>query len=254
MIALPFLLLAYTSGASAISITFENGLHGYTGTQDTYISGKHEQREKNYGTAKSLLLKAGNKPENILLGFDISSLPSHLIIDSATLWLYKLSGAHDPIAKVFEITSGPWSEGDGGNATLGDVDWIHRNHPGTAWNTPGLGAGTDYETPFSDSEHLFGGKGWHNWDVSSIVKDWYSGEDPNYGFVLKAWGDTNEQKFASSESPSWCIRPKLTINYHNQHQQQHQHCAVPEPTSLTLLGLGLFGFLGNKIKERSKKI
>lgn len=225
--------------ASAVMVVFQNGLNGYTGTQDTYISAAASQQEKNYGTADKLILRAGSTPRNILISFDINSLPENLCIDSATLSLYKLRTTVDPIGSAYKIISGSWSEGDGGNATTGDVDWNHRIHGGTAWNTPGLGANTDYELPAADSENLTV-NGWYTWNITSIFQNWYNGIDPNYGLVFKATGDTPFLEFASSENGYCYKRPKLIINY-------HPGCGIiPEPVSLNLLGFALLGLFKAK--------
>lgn len=237
--------------AGAVTVVFQNGLNDYTGTRDTYISAAASQQEKNYGTANKLILRAGSTPRNILISFDINSLPENLCIDSATLSLYKLRTTVDPIGSAYKIISGPWAEGNGGSATLGDVDWNHRIHgrtsplpviPNIAWNSPGLGAGTDYEIPAVDSENLTI-NGWYDWDVTSILQDWYEGTDPNYGIVFKATGDTPFLEFASSENGHSYKRPKLIINY-------HPDCGIiPEPESLSLLGFALLGlFKAKKIK------
>ena len=70
--------------AGAAMIVFQNGLNGYTGTQDAYISSAASQREKNYGTADRLILRAGSVPKNILL-ISILSLMIYALIQQPYL-------------------------------------------------------------------------------------------------------------------------------------------------------------------------
>jgi hypothetical protein len=236
-----FLPFIFIQSVSAATIVFQDGLNGYTGTQDTFIM---YNSENNFGIRNIIYLKelsgAGytDRTANALFSFDISAIPANMHITSATLSLYKALETVDPIGSLYKITSGPWVEGNANGSPLnGAPDWFDRAHGTAPWNIPGLGAGTDYDPTPSDSVAL-AAPGWYDWDTTSIVDDWYTGTSANYGFVLKASGQSLYQIFVSSEfnSSYEYLRPKLTVTY--------------EPATLSLLGAGLLGLLGLRKKAK----
>lgn len=53
-----------------------------------------------------------------------------------------------------------------------------------------------------------------NFDITSVVKDWYKGTRPNYGIMIRNQTETDaKQEFLSSENPTPTKTPKITINY-----------------------------------------
>ena len=53
---------------------------------------------------------------------------------------------------------------------------------------------------------------WNSIDVTDLVRDWYDGTVPNYGFLLEQ-GETLYANYASSESSNIGSRPMLEIGY-----------------------------------------
>ncbi|MFZ5800477.1 MAG: DNRLRE domain-containing protein [Candidatus Omnitrophota bacterium] len=242
-----FGLVAILPANASTTYTFQNGLNGYSGTQDNSIRGVNSKKEYNYGTNQRLYLRAGTYVSHILLYFDISSLPSNMCILSSTLKLYKLETTSDPTSYIYQITAGPWSEGTKGGdpATAGDSDWNHRIHDTASWAAPGMLAGTDYDATAADVVPL-GANGWYEWNVTSIVQDWYNNVDPNYGFVIKLVDNNwDEQKFASSEHDTLAWRPKLIV----QCEACQQNNVIPEPATVSLFAIGLLGLFRPRRKK-----
>ena len=122
----------FVSPAFAYSVVYQDGLNGYSGTQDTFV---RYNLDVCYGNRPTLYFLDGitntgvDRDTSMLLSFNISSLPTNAQITSATVSLYKLYDTVDPVASVYKITSGPWSEGTkNGTADPGSADWYHRVH------------------------------------------------------------------------------------------------------------------------------
>lgn len=126
--------------------------------------------------------------ERGLLKFDISSLPKGYRVKSAKLHLYVLGvfmwdgKKWAPLAslartiQVHRITTN-WT---GWSLTY----WSYATFPDKLWNTPG----GDFE-PATDAVKTEVPRAWNVWTVTRDVEAWYSGESPNYGWLLK---DANE--------------------------------------------------------------
>lgn len=132
----------------------------------------------------------GGQPsdERGLLKFDISSLPKGYRVKLAKLYLYVLGvfmwdgerwAPIPSLARTIQVhkVTTDWI---GWSLT----DWSYAAFPDKLWNTPG----GDFK-PATDAVKSEVPRTWNVWTVTRDVKAWYSGESPNYGWLLK---DANE--------------------------------------------------------------
>lgn len=193
-----------------------------------------------------------------LVGFDVSDIPTNNIVNSATLTLtYRRNQGTDVTGrKLAKLAAGSsWSEGPNvhePNATSGGVTWNNRiTHPTTAtpWSTAGAlgfgdgdGGGTnplDQSGAHMTFDTIGGTTGSYQqktFDVTAWVQDWVTNPANNQGMVT--WGGTNGgidafwAMVGTDDSAAPSFRPSLVIDY-----------MVPEPTSLLLVGAGMFAFM-----------
>ncbi len=219
---------------------FQQGLDGYAGVEDAWVSSNDwdnpPQYSENYGQNELLSLERDGG-DNPLLRFDLSSIPAHSEIISATLALYNTTDAcytgncnAPPVRriKLYQVLR-DWDEGNqvdspidaaGKHGVTGDYAFDYYPGEGTdvPWNARGMEAGSDYastETSYADVTD----PGWYEWDVTELVRAWVRGEQPNFGVVLRdatGWEEANTdwRHFWSSQyagDPS--LRPKLTVVY-----------------------------------------
>ncbi len=219
---------------------FQQGLDGYTGVKDAWVSsqdwGSPPQYSVNYGQNEALHLERDGD-NNPILRFDLASIPANSEIISATLELYNTTDAcysgacaAPPVRriKLYQVLK-DWDEGNqagspidapGKHGVTGDDAFDYYTGEGTdvPWTARGMEAGSDYaaaETSYADVTD----PGWYDWDVTALVRAWVRGEQPNFGFVLRdatGWIEENTdwRHFWSSQyAGDAALRPKLTVVY-----------------------------------------
>ena len=231
---------AMASPAGVQTAVLQQGLNGYSGVEDAWVSSNDwdnpPQYSENYGQNEILSLERDGG-DNPLLRFDLSSIPANSEIIAATLELYNTTPACNishcaapPVRriKLYRVLK-DWDEGNqvdspidaaGKHGVTGDNAFDYYPGEGTdiPWGARGMEAGVDYAAAETSAADV-ADPGWYAWDVTALVRAWVRGDQPNYGLVLRdasGWSQENTdwRHFWSSQyggDPS--LRPKLTITY-----------------------------------------
>lgn len=185
-----------------------------------------------------------------LVRFDLSPIPSDVELLSAELTMnFRSSNESDRQFNLHRLLN-DWSEGpaasiSGGQgvpASEGDVTWLHRDNPSTAWDAPG---GDFISSP--SSSLLVDATGNFTWESSdSLLSDlqlWTEDAEQNYGWIIV--GDETQSRtvmqIASRSNPDVTLRPTLTIAY--------DQVLVPEPGCLSIM----FAFLFVPLRQAATK-
>lgn len=232
-----------SASAATATLSFQQGVNGYAGTQDTMIrsnvtasgSGQSNNGDStglNFGGLDYVSVDGddgspGNKPNQGLIRFDdlfgsaAGQIHAGDTILSATLKLQ----VHNP--------------GSGLSAYDMLADW---NQSTVTWNSMGNGIQADGSEAAASAFYSIGANnssenvanGWLVIDVTAGLLAMQAGTLPGYGWVMIPFASgTNGIDFYSSEYADVAFRPLLEV----------QVAAVPEPETYALLlaGLGLLG-------------
>ncbi|MCM3068244.1 DNRLRE domain-containing protein [Priestia flexa] len=124
-----------------------------------------------------------------LVQFFLPSLPSDSKISSSTFHAYQTqSGTANSVIDLFRITN----------------DWTSS----VSWNTQPSVANQLEASTTSNAVNAY----W-KWDVTKLVKDWYNGDQANYGFMLKQQNETSSPYRTFTSVNNGVNTPRLTVNY-----------------------------------------
>lgn len=194
--------------AGSGSLVLQDGVNGYAGTRDAYLS--NSARTRNYGNA-ALLYEQGAGYVN-LIRFAIfqregGPVPDNAVITSAKMSIYKSSNAYDIKLALHRLACN-WVELE--------ATWNQCN-AGQAWATAGAGgSGTDYEATADATASAIWTAGWVEFDVITAVTVMRD-NGVNNGWRLRRTGgdNVNLKKFTSRDSTGDASqRPKLEISYY----------------------------------------
>ena len=170
------------------------------------------------------------------LKFDLSDIPDNAVITGAVFGIYYsgqntgLYSAADPYAYLHYVGSDAWSEG---SLNWNDADTLNVDNQ----------AIEDESKPMPDEDEAI------EWDLFSGVgfnwTNWQDDLEDNYISLLMTVEDmdiNNYANFYSSEYDIESMRPYLNLTY----------SVVPEPTSMTLVLVGLSGYLTAKRRKHSR--
>jgi hypothetical protein len=208
------LSLSVAHDAACLTLDFQEGSSGYTGTQDTEIQLAFPS--SSFGGDPIVRADAafsGGEVQGLLRFDDIfgagpGQIPLGSIINSAVLTLDATNSSNAPVGdiSVFRMTAA-WSESD-------------------SWDSLGNGIQIGTETDASaDDVHTVESLGATSFDVQAALQAW-SGGAANQGWVITNTS-SDGLEFSSSEAVTVGVRPMLSVDF----------TPVPEPSSLLLCGL-----------------
>ncbi len=193
-------------------IILQNGLSGYNGMVDTFLSAWSP--DTNYGGARTLSVRYDRPPGptdvmSALIRFDLSVLPARAVISGAWLELYaeNRSSNNEMRVAAYQVLR-PWTEDQ---ATWNRADSNH------LWGQPGC------NDPVADCSALSldtitvntVGK-WYRWNVGPAAQAWAANKGANWGVILRGLAGAEnanvQYDFASSEAAA-TRRPRLIVDY-----------------------------------------
>ncbi len=223
---------AALQAAITVNLSFQEGVGGYAGTQDTHISNVSGQQNTDNSEQVNTRIQGpagGGGPVNKqfpLLRFDNiigpgpNQIPVGATIDSATVTLNSGDAIPGEIAMHRMLLT--WPETGTWNSLFGGDGILLDNVEAAALADSALSvsvAGADFV-----------------WDVASSVQAWANGE-ANYGwvFINSVALSGNYIPFRTSEFGTVGLRPELIVQY-----------TIPEPASLGLLLAGGLVVVGRR--------
>jgi len=233
-------LAAVHSYAVPITVTFQEGVNGYSGTLDTELSeGAPGTLHGDNDSIKIDFAPAGSANHGLLMFSNIfgsgpGQVPtgSDIVVTDVTLTLY-VNENESLVDVYFHRMLGGWYETDTWNI-WGDGTPPHNSQGGLQDDDYDASSVIDGVIPGP------GDMGFVTLDSDGLVdtvQAWCSGDATNYGWALLP-GTNNDLgvRFASSEHSTVSYHPLLSVTY------------IPEPATIFMLGLGAV-MLRRKIRK-----
>jgi hypothetical protein len=196
-----------------------------------------------------------------LAHFDIAgSIPAGSQITGVTLTMRDVMGLNgDPTVELHRLLA-DWGEGTsfqaggmGSAATQNDATWLYRFYnaasPGTSptWNTPGGDFSPTVSAASIISDDLGGGQSF-SWTGAGLIADvqfFLDNPGSNFGWILlgdESRGQSAKRLNSGESTTPPNVPPVLSISY-----------IVPEPSSMTILVVGLLGLPAWRLRRRATR-
>lgn len=192
--------------------SFQNGLYpsaSYSGTIDTTI--ERDSRDANHGSETELWVDGDDpvdsgRDASILLKWDLSSIPTDAVIQSATITFDVINDSDEENYQFFQLKR-DWDES---RAT-----W--RNYKNrTRWETDGALGSNDRNTTVLGVVGTYSTGSLDiplNSDGLALVQSWVDTSTSNNGLVISNTDNSDGLDVSSSEASTPADRPKLTLTY-----------------------------------------
>lgn len=186
--------------------TFQQGVNGYAGCDDTRISENYP--DTNFGEGELILGEKGGI--GTLIRFDLSSIPSYATILESTLQLYVSNygqRAPEPIICASYPVKRTWREMEATWTKATSLDH---------WGLAGCNdIHSDRSPTPTDQQSLYEIDRWYSWDVTSAVRGWIQFPATNKGILLQQTNPDvgGEYDIRESEYPGPQVRPRLLVRY-----------------------------------------
>lgn len=226
-------ILSSFSLAQPVTVSFQQGVNGYTGCQSVDISDLNLVPGNNgtsFGDGNNdwCVGKLHGRPGfgydiSPLLRFDNLNIPVNAVVTNAALTLTHVMWENPSSRIIGRYLNVPWygnindTIGGMGNAPVG---W-ERRLPATPWSAPGgTGEGTDlianklFYSPPDGSIMPSNGEVTYNIPLDlAVVQNWVSNPSSNNGFKLQVDAINVHIYYRQPQRPDILKRPKLTITY-----------------------------------------
>ena len=195
------------TGAVVRQARLQQGLNGYTGTQDTYLSSfASDGAETPHGKATSLLVGYDAR-RKALAKFDLSSVPAGVTIKGAKMTVHLLQYQSVAInVSAYEVRR-PWQDSE--------ATWLWASQ-GQAWAVAGAnGLGSDRAETAEYVIQNVKSPGPYILNVKSVVLRWLAAPELNHGLVFIGSGPYTSASYplVSAEHEDVAKRPLLEIWY-----------------------------------------
>jgi len=183
--------------------TFHQGLYGYAGTDDTYLSSSAGERGTNFAREGGLALCSGSD-KVALARFDLSAISPDALVSEALLDLTTVEwlGGEPLTINIYKVTR-PW--------VVTETTWISAS-ASTPWGVAGCSGEDDHGLSPVASFLLERGAIRYSIEVTELVSEWVQEPERNQGIVLKSVSDTGMcHSLASAEYYAFPDRPQLSV-------------------------------------------
>jgi hypothetical protein len=199
----------------------------YAGTTDVILAGDANPNA-NLGAAENLETYFGDvEYRRSLVRWDLSTLPSGITVNAASLELYRYDGdASNAMQLALYRVTRDWTEGTGSDfwpdaSYIPDGATWSLASPGIAWTTPGgdFDTTTDYghgSNGIVDQITLPAGMGtgWVHLDATAAARAWLEEGVPNHGLLLRPHsGEYTYHYYYSRDYGVAELRPRLVVTY-----------------------------------------
>lgn len=186
--------------STPVTVTFQQGVSGYTGEVDTYLDAGAPTTS--HATTTPLIVDLAPNVNQILLRFDnifgngAGQIPAGATIQSATLTI-DITNASAAGAGLYRMTQS-WNDTD-------------------TWNTfstggNGIQAGTECLAS-ADVSSLLNATGTHTITVTNSLQAWLANPATNHGWAWLPPAVDDSWQFDSAEGATASLRPKLSVTY-----------------------------------------
>lgn len=191
-------------------------IKGSSNTYDSYVSSKNPGSHYYLSNYLRMGWDTNYYVRRSYVKFDLDSAVNGNVITLAYMSLKKYDGGNDPSLKAYRVT-GSW--------TSSSITWD---------NMPG------FSTTYASDTAVPKTNNWYRFDITEIVKRWYSGTYSNYGVVVinsTESGIGNWSTFYSSDSGTDTC-PQLRVRYVN-YLGSRPYQTAPEGEDANCMGYAL---------------
>ena len=185
-------------------LTLQQGVQGYQGATDTYISAWSPTGI--YAYQGNVLVK-NDSVYSALIRFDLASIPEGSQIHGAVLRLYPYYRERETTLnlELYPLVR-PWIDSQ--------ANW-DRAASGNSWGLPGANdTNTDRTADPVAATSVAAVGTWAELDIGELVRGWVANPASNLGVILRGTGSIpSVYQFGSSNHPSISLRPQLVIDY-----------------------------------------